>query len=151
MNILLDLCLLGVGLIVLKLLIPKSGRLEIAAEPELGNPEDPQEDQHNRSGFNAVSIECTDTACAVARALAGTKFLVAEAPVTPLEGCHAPKCSCKYSHHKDRRGAEDRRSLLYFAGDLSEATMAGNQRSNLGRRGSESEQVSDDYDWAQLS
>jgi hypothetical protein len=41
--------------------------------------------------------------CAAVRALAGQRFLAAEAPLFPLPGCDRPNCGCRYRHYEDRR------------------------------------------------
>lgn len=44
-----------------------------------------------------------DGSCEAARSLVGTRFLSAEAPRFPLQGCDRPQCDCTYRHHPDRR------------------------------------------------
>jgi hypothetical protein len=58
--------------------------------------------------FAAVEIRSRGTACEAARKLEGQRFLPAEAPALPLEGCAAAKCSCTFAKLTDRRN-EDRR------------------------------------------
>jgi len=60
--------------------------------------------------FHAVSIKPSKRCCNAAKELAGHRFLAAEAPRLPLADCGAPDCQCRFSHHKDRRASQDRRS-----------------------------------------
>lgn len=64
-----------------------------------------------RKPWRAVSIRPGDDACEDAAALARQRFLLADAPLTPLAGCTARRCSCRYDHHNDRRSRMDRRAL----------------------------------------
>jgi len=58
--------------------------------------------------------------CEVAKAIAGQRFLTAEAPILPLSGCDVPECRCTYLHFDDRRTDYRRASDLSFdmAGQL---------------------------------
>ncbi len=60
--------------------------------------------------FHGVSLKPGLDACAAVQALAGQRFLPAEAPAVPLAGCDQQKCQCAYAHHGDRREQGDRRS-----------------------------------------
>jgi hypothetical protein len=62
------------------------------------------------SKFHAVSIRPGLIACETATALQGQRFLSDAAPLLPLKGCNQPDCQCKFAHHNDRRGGDDRRS-----------------------------------------
>ena len=62
--------------------------------------------------FMAVRIAPCDQACGAARSLSGQRFLVAEAPITPLNDCGSSKCSCRYVRYSDRRSGEERRDTL---------------------------------------
>ncbi len=53
--------------------------------------------------YHAVSIILPSSACDAAKLLVGTRFLAAQAPVFPVDGCDGASCSCKYQHHDDRR------------------------------------------------
>lgn len=61
--------------------------------------------------FHAVSIRPGVFACKAARDLQGQRFLSGSAPRIPLPDCDASDCTCRFSHHADRRAGEDRRSL----------------------------------------
>lgn len=60
--------------------------------------------------FHAVSIVPSARCCDTARQLQGIRFLSGEAPKLPLAGCQASSCTCRYSHHSDRREGSDRRN-----------------------------------------
>lgn len=53
--------------------------------------------------YHAVSIVAGVNACAEARNCVGKRWLSADAPKLPLEGCRAPQCNCRFRHHDDRR------------------------------------------------
>ena len=54
--------------------------------------------------WHAVSILPRGEACAPARSIAGKRFLSSEGPPRlPLSGCTAATCTCRYTHHSDRR------------------------------------------------
>ena len=62
--------------------------------------------------WHAVTIQfCEETACQVARELAGKRFLATQAPDLPLSGCVREKCSCRYLHFEDRRKMVGRRAV----------------------------------------
>jgi hypothetical protein len=69
------------------------------------------------SEYHAVSIKFKDKACDAAKAMAGQRFLSAEAPILPLPECDVAECNCHFSHYKDRRARNDRRSP--FASSIS--------------------------------
>jgi hypothetical protein len=60
--------------------------------------------------FHAVSIQFSASACNVAKALSGQRFLASAAPTMPLPGCDVASCDCHFAHHPDRRARKDRRS-----------------------------------------
>jgi len=59
--------------------------------------------------YRAISIERCAHCQAIARDLAGKRYLLREAPRLPLSSS-AANCTCKYRKHPDRR-EEDRRLL----------------------------------------
>ncbi len=63
-----------------------------------------------KGAFHAVSLRYSHNACDEAKQMTGRRFLSNAAPKLPLPGCTVLQCRCKYIHHKDRRGASDRRS-----------------------------------------
>ena len=63
------------------------------------------------SPWRAVSIIAPKRACECARALAGQRFLCAQAPRLPLPQCPAAhECACVYRKHEDRRAGPRRES-----------------------------------------
>jgi hypothetical protein len=81
--------------------------------------------------WHAVSIALCPRACGAARKYVGVRFLSKDAPVLPLPDCRAPRCTCRFRHH------EDRRSSLRRAADIiaSGAYWAGQERRrSQGRR-----------------
>jgi hypothetical protein len=61
-----------------------------------------------RNRFHCVAIRPRGKACDLAKQHEGIRYLSAEAPRLPLEGCTEPNCACRYMHFSDRR-IEDRR------------------------------------------
>lgn len=54
--------------------------------------------------FHAVTIVTANTCCKQAHELKGQRFLSAEAPRLPLQGCDEQQsCKCRYRHFVDRR------------------------------------------------
>ena len=60
--------------------------------------------------FHAVSIKYESRACDAAKNMTGRRFLATAAPKLPLPECDILECSCRFSHHDDRRSHKDRRS-----------------------------------------
>ncbi|MFO1466213.1 MAG: hypothetical protein U1F35_07230 [Steroidobacteraceae bacterium] len=58
----------------------------------------------NTRRWHAVSVIADGSACQAALALVDTRFLSAEAPRLPLDGCtKVGGCRCRYRHYPDRR------------------------------------------------
>jgi hypothetical protein len=85
--------------------------------------------------YHAVSIKFSGSACDAAKEMAGRRFLATAAPQLPLPQCDAATCDCRFTHHKDRRAGQDRRSP-FAAGTASGATGRHEQerRQGSGRR-----------------
>jgi hypothetical protein len=68
-------------------------------------PESPVTVREHRilNPYHSVSITAGTAACAAARECAGRRWLSADAPKLPLEGCRASECTCRFRHHDDRR------------------------------------------------
>lgn len=106
-----------------------------------------QPPEHRPTGapgdYRAVALRTQGAACRAARALAGKRMLIAEAPPLPLPGCTQANCACHYKHHADRRREEPRRAVdvglsgTYYAGP--------ERRSGLDRRQSHRATTDDDY------
>lgn len=83
--------------------------------------------------FHAVSIRPGLFACKAARDLQGQRFLSGSAPRIPLPDCDASDCTCRFSHHADRRAGEDRRSL-YRSSIGIDIKSLGEEKRNRERR-----------------
>jgi hypothetical protein len=71
-----------------------------AASRSISGPERPKIPR----SFSAVEIVPGENgACKAAQAVAGKRFLPAEAPLFPLQECDQPQCDCTYRRHADRR------------------------------------------------
>ncbi len=55
------------------------------------------------SPYHCVEVRAGMAACDPVLKLGGTRFLSAEAPVLPVQGCTSARCACSYVHHDDRR------------------------------------------------
>jgi hypothetical protein len=95
---------------------------------------DPAATARLKHDFHAVSIRPGPFACKAARALEGQRFLSGTAPRIPLPGCDASDCTCRFSHHADRRVGEDRRSLYRSSIGIDIASLGAEKRSDHDRR-----------------
>jgi hypothetical protein len=87
------------------------------------------------ASYRAVEIRCPEDACEAAKAERGKRYLAKDAPTFPLSGCDKrDRCACRYRHHEDRRGKEDRRS----AGPISTGRAEAERRNKGDRRAEES-------------
>jgi hypothetical protein len=92
------------------------------------------------SAFMAVSIDPCEQACRAARSLEGQRFLVVDAPVTPLNDCGSTKCRCRYVRFPDRRLGEDRRDPLSMEWKFRQLHGEGDRRrKRWGRRAQDME------------
>ncbi len=78
--------------------------------------------------FHGISLKPGRHACPNVQSLSGQRFLPEEAPSLPLAGCDQQKCQCAYSHHGDRRDAEDRRTGWGTFGGFTPTVTGGNRR-----------------------
>jgi hypothetical protein len=78
--------------------------------------------------FHGVSLRPGPHACQAVQALAGQRFLPQEAPAMPLATCDQQKCQCAFSHHRDRRDQDDRRSGWGTFGGFMPTVPGGNRR-----------------------
>jgi hypothetical protein len=81
--------------------------------------------------YKAIAIKPPSSACEHARALAGKRFLVAEAPKLPLPSCDQ-RCTCIYQSFSDRRDESRRASDI---GITSSWYMGPERRGGQDRRG----------------
>ena len=83
------------------------------------------------ASYRAVEIRCPEDACEAAKAERGKRYLSSDAPTLPLSACDkGHRCACRYRHHEDRRGKEDRRS----AGPSATGRLDKERRNKRGRR-----------------
>ena len=134
MNILLFAALALLVVIFLKVKLSKGSAAGAPRAPKVNRIGSARPSGQARSPYAAVSIECTDDACAPVRALGGQRYLEMEAPITPLSDCTCTKCQCRYRHHADRRSAEDRRDPLGPGGAPVGFQGSLDRRSNRDRR-----------------
>jgi hypothetical protein len=79
--------------------------------------------------FHGVTVKPCPDACPAVLAIADRRFLPEEVPPLPLPGCDQRACRCAYTHHGDRRDAEDRRSGWGSFGGFAPSIPGGNRRS----------------------
>ena len=85
--------------------------------------------------YSSVSICCGEGACTMAREMAGTRYLIDEAPDLPLAKCPAASCSCRYASFRDRRGfLANRRSNNRLEARPFTGLWRGNRQVGLERR-----------------
>jgi hypothetical protein len=90
------------------------------------------------SRYHGVSCHPPLQSCDAAVEIAGTRFLVAEAPQLPLSDCSARQCRCKYQHYEDRRSEDaDRRTPYGLRNELFGAMRELERRAVRGRRSSD--------------
>ena len=76
-----------------------------------------------------------DGACAAAQAMAGKRFLTAEAPLLPVRGCDQPRCGCRYGKFSERRTETRRASVVDLPTSSGMSQDGGRgQRKGKGRR-----------------
>jgi len=87
--------------------------------------------------YHCVEVRSGDSACEAVRQLEGVRYLSDKAPLLPVSGCSAQKCTCQYVHYDDRRD-DDRRNPF---GQWSNVppTITGERRSRNERRESDAE------------
>lgn len=84
--------------------------------------------------FHAVSLTTGRSACTNAREIEGKRYLAESAPRIPLTGCDVASCECRFTHHPDRRGGDDRRSPYPSPFGLETGAYQKNQRKDSDRR-----------------
>jgi hypothetical protein len=83
--------------------------------------------------FHAVSIKAGPTCEKTALQYGRTRYLSREAPTLPLPTCNPKGCTCRYLHHDDRRGGQDRRERDVWSAQPQPAASVERRRSG-GRR-----------------
>lgn len=92
--------------------------------------------------YHCVVITYSNDACEAVRRLEGQRFLSAEAPRLPLQGCGAESCPCRYVHYNDRR-EEDRRHPYGCYRSTPPTTIGQERRNRAGRRGTDVVELDD--------
>jgi hypothetical protein len=85
--------------------------------------------------FASVAVHCGEGGCAAARAIAGKRHLLEEAPELPLAHCAAEVCNCRFFRYGDRRSLlTNRRSHGPKSGRINNSLWKDNRRSGHERR-----------------
>ena len=87
--------------------------------------------------YHCVEVRSGDSACEAIRQLEGIRYLPDQAPLLPVSGCSAQKCTCQYVHYDDRRD-DDRRNPFGQWANLP-PTLTGERRSRNERRESDAD------------
>jgi len=96
-----------------------------------GTKKSPSRASSTNHPFHAVSVLPGSDACAAAHRFSGQRFLSRQAPRLPLPSCDANTCTCRFKHHKDRRGEPRRNSDV----GMVTASFTGKERRGVrGRR-----------------
>jgi len=82
------------------------------------------------TAFHAVSIIPGEHACAASYRFTGQRFLSRHSPKLPLPSCGASHCTCRFTHHQDRRAGPRRRSDI----GLMSGHYPGSERRRIGGR-----------------
>ncbi len=103
----------------------KDGQSKAVAKPVL-NP------------YHCVELKIPYDACEEVLKLQGKRFLSAEAPILPLQGCDQ-NCDCKFKHYDDRRH-DDRRdafssSGIHFSGEKNRRLGGDRRKTAMARAG----------------
>ncbi len=90
--------------------------------------------QQRPNAWRAVSVVATEKCCQAAKECVGKRYLTAEVPRLPLQGCTQTHCECKYRHYNDRR-VKPRRSSE--RGGFAKQRVAIDRRATPCRRSAE--------------
>jgi hypothetical protein len=110
----------------------KSPRWSLAGLFRVGKkkPAKPVATANTSSPYHAVSIIPGVDACEAAQRFTRHRFLSRNAPKLPLPACDAQRCTCRFKHHKDRRGGPRRRGEV----GMMQAHWNGPERRRTGGR-----------------
>ena len=92
--------------------------------------------------YHCVAITYRDNPCEAVKRLEGQRFLSAEAPLLPLQGCASDSCQCRYVHYDDRR-ADDRRNPYGRHRSTPPASINQERRTKTGRRSTDIVELDD--------
>jgi hypothetical protein len=121
-----------VVLIVAAAILLRSSKTSTRSKPDDRRP------GARSSRYHGVSCHPPLQSCDAALKVAGSRYLVAEAPQFPLSDCSARQCRCKYRHHEDRRSEDaDRRVPFGLRNGLFGAMQQQELRTIRGRRTSD--------------
>lgn len=95
--------------------------------------------------YQSVSIARRACSCDAVADHDGRRFLAAEAPLLPVQGCNVARCDCRYRHHVDRRSRGDRRSVMGLQTQLYTANGRPERRLARGRRREDFETDASDF------
>lgn len=90
-------------------------------------------DVRDFGNYHSVAISNCNNPCEAVQRLKDNRFLPAEAPVLPLQGCTAQSCQCRYVHYDDRR-EDDRRNPYGRYSSAPPAFIEQDRRNKSGRR-----------------
>ena len=125
------------GIIIVVLIVAAAILLRSAKKPASPKSSDRRSGARS-SRYRGVSCHPPTQSCEAAVKIAGSRFLVAEAPELPLPECSVYRCRCKYRHHEDRRDEDaDRRVPHGLRNDLFGAMRQMERRTVRGRRASD--------------
>ena len=125
------------GIVIVVLIVAAAILLRSAKKPASPKPSDRRPGARS-SRYHGVSCRPPSQSCEAALQIAGTRFLVAEAPELPLPNCSGCRCRCKYQHYQDRRDEDaDRRTPYGLRNDLFGAMRQLERRTVRGRRASD--------------
>jgi hypothetical protein len=114
---------------LLKSLLGDSPRAHPAKKPAPGAKLKPS---HAGADYRAVSLAPNGACHAIAKDVAGKRYLLREAPRLPLAACATPAaCSCKFRKHADRREGDRR---LLGATECTRWFAGAERRERAGRR-----------------
>jgi hypothetical protein len=91
------------------------------------------ERKRRSDSYHCVELRFRGDACDAVKRIEAKRFLPDDAPQFPLPGCDAPKCSCRYVHHEDRRDGDRRNPFGQHASEPP-ASADAKRRSKTDRR-----------------
>jgi hypothetical protein len=130
--------IIGIAALLVAVLVFLKMRSRAPVRQDKGKT-DPAATARLKHDFHAVSIRPGLFACKAARELEGQRFLSGSAPRIPLPRCDASDCTCRFTHHADRRTGDERRSLYRSSIGIDIASLGVEKRSDRERRSDDRE------------